>query len=193
MTGFYQTTIVALSISSGAFLNYEAVPTLYTCEGKNISPSLTWTNTPEKTKSLVLMMTDPDAPDPTAPKTTYAHWILYNIPPKTRKLPEGIQEKQLPLGTLQGKNDGQRVGYDGPCPPIGRHRYFFRLYALDKTLPDLKEPTRTQLEKEMEGHVLEQAELVGTYHKLRLNLYQQRINFRLGAIRESARSVHVST
>lgn len=112
------------------------------------------------TKSVALIVDDPDAPDP---KMTWVHWVLYNIPPS----PDGLQEdvKKLPNGTKVGLNDWKRTGYGGPCPPIGRHRYFHKLYALDNMLPDLGKPTKAQLEKAMEGHVLAKAELIGTYQK----------------------------
>jgi hypothetical protein len=108
---------------------------------------------------------DPDAPDPRAPKMTWVHWVLYDIPAGTTSLPEGVSEKDLPKGTRDGLNDWKKTAYRGPCPPIGRHRYFHKLYALDVELPDLKNPTKAQLEKAMQGHVLAQAELVGTYQK----------------------------
>jgi Raf kinase inhibitor-like YbhB/YbcL family protein len=106
---------------------------------------------------------DPDAPDPHAPKMTWVHWVLYNLPPSAPGLPEGVRD--LPAGTREGVNDWKRTGYGGPCPPIGRHRYFHKLYALDVVLPDLGWPTKAQLEKAMEGHILAQAELLGTYQK----------------------------
>jgi Raf kinase inhibitor-like YbhB/YbcL family protein len=108
---------------------------------------------------------DPDAPDPQHPKMTYVHWVLYDIPPSANGLPEAVSEEQLPEGTRQGKNDWKRIGYGGPCPPIGRHRYFHKLYALDTVLNDLGAPAKADLERAMEGHVLAQAELVGTYQK----------------------------
>ncbi|MCC2682984.1 MAG: phospholipid-binding protein family [Nitrosospira multiformis] len=110
-------------------------------------------------------MDDPDAPDPAAPKLTWVHWVLYNIPPAAQGLPEGVAEADLPIGTLGGLNDWQRTGYGGPCPPIGKHRYFHKLYALDIILPDLKHPTKAILEQEMQGHVIAQSELVGLYQK----------------------------
>ena len=96
---------------------------------------------------------------------TWVHWVLYNIPPQTTGLPEAISPAALPPGTLQGLNDWKRTGYGGPCPPIGRHRYFHKLYALDTVLPDLGTPTKAQVEAAMQGHVLAQAELVGTYQR----------------------------
>jgi len=155
-------TPMALTLTSSAFEQNGEIPTKYTCEGADASPALAWSGAPEKTKSLALVVDDPDAPDPKAPKTVWAHWVVYNLPASARGLPEGA--KDLPSGSADGKNDWKRTGWGGPCPPIGRHRYFFKLYALDTTL-DLKTPTKAELEKAMEGHVLAKAELVGTYEK----------------------------
>ena len=110
-------------------------------------------------------MDDPDAPDPAAPKMTWVHWVLYNLPPDACHLPEAVAPAALPAGTLEGMNDWDRTGYGGPCPPIGRHRYFFKLYALDTILPDLKSPTKVELEKALRSHVIAAAELIGTYQK----------------------------
>ncbi len=137
----------------------------YTCEGSDIAPPLKWEGIPGGTRSLALIVDDPDAPDPAAPKMTYVHWVLYNLPPDTGGLPEGVSSTNLPAGTLEGLNDWRRTGYGGPCPPIGRHRYFFKLYALDMVLKDLKQPTKDRLLKAMEEHVIEKAETVGTYQK----------------------------
>lgn len=156
---------MALTIISAAFANNGSIPPQYTCEGSDISPPLSWSSVPKAAKSLVLIVDDPDAPDPAAPKMTYVHWVLYNIPVIAPGLPENIAPSKLPLGTLSGKNDWGRIGYGGPCPPIGTHRYFFKLYALDVVLPDLHSPNKLQLEQAMEGHILEQAVLVGAYHK----------------------------
>jgi Raf kinase inhibitor-like YbhB/YbcL family protein len=158
---------VHLTIASPSFTRGGEIPALYTCEGRDVSPSLAWSGVPERAKSLVLIVDDPDAPDPKAPRMTWVHWVLYNIPPSATGLAEGIQKKDLPPGTLEGVNDWKRTGYGGPCPPIGRHRYFFKLYALDTLLPDLGKPAKAQLEKAMAGHVLAKAELVGTYEKKR--------------------------
>lgn len=137
----------------------------FTCEGQDISPPISWDGVPNGTKSLVLIIDDPDAPDPKAPKMTYVHWVLYNIPVTSHGLPEAVSSEKLPVGTLEGKNDWHRTGYGGPCPPIGQHRYFFKLYALDVVLPDLKEPTKKQLEENMKNHILEQTEIMGLYQK----------------------------
>lgn len=153
------------TLSSAAFTHQGAIPSKYTCDGADLSPPLAWTDLPPGTKSLALIVDDPDAPDPAAPKLTWVHWVLYNLPPSANDLPEGASV--LPPGTQQGLNDWQRTGYGGPCPPIGRHRYFYKLYALDTVLPDLQRPTKPMLEKAMRGHILGQAELVGTYQKRR--------------------------
>ncbi len=156
---------MALALTSPAFSHEGAIPKLYTCQGKDISPALAWSGLPKGTRSLALIVDDPDAPDPKAPKMTWVHWVLYNIPPEATLLKEAVPPNALPAGTLQGKNDWKRTGYGGPCPPIGRHRYFHKLYALNAMLPDLKSPTKAELEKAMEGHVLGKAELMGTYQK----------------------------
>jgi len=154
---------MSLMLSSPAFPSQGPIPPRYTCEGKNVSPPLAWSGVPPGTQSLALIVDDPDAPDPAAPQTTWVHWVLYNLPVVTTQLPEDLHK--LPSGTLQGLNDWRKTGYGGPCPPIGTHRYFHKLYALDSVLPNLGQPTKAQLEKAMRGHVLAQAELIGTYHK----------------------------
>jgi Raf kinase inhibitor-like YbhB/YbcL family protein len=116
-------------------------------------------------KSFVLIVDDPDAPDPAAPQRVYVHWVLYDLPPDARELLEGTTSESLPPGTREGKNDWDRIGYGGPCPPIGQHRYYFKLYALDVTLGDLKTPTKARVLEAMEGHVLAETELVGLYGK----------------------------
>ena len=154
-----------MGLTSSAFAQGASIPKRYTCEGEDQSPPLAWSGVPAAALSLALIVDDPDAPDPAAPRMTWVHWVLYNLPPETTHLDAGIAPSALPSGTLQGRNDWKRTGYGGPCPPIGRHRYFHRLYALDARLPDLKQPTKDQLLKAMQGHVLAQAELVGTYQK----------------------------
>lgn len=154
-----------LSIDSPAFTNEGEIPSVYTCEGRDISPALTWTGAPEGTQSFALIVDDPDAPDPEAPKMTYVHWVLYNIPSSARELSMGVAPADLPTGTKEGLNDWKRTGYGGPCPPIGRHRYYHKLYALDTVLPDLGTPTKDKLLGAMEGHVLGEAVLMGTYEK----------------------------
>ena len=154
---------MSLTITSTAFAPEGAIPTLYTCDGKDRSPPLAWSGVPAGTRSLALIVDDPDAPDPAAPKMTWVHWVLYNLPADSSGLPEAVAPTGLPAGTREGLNDWKRTGYGGPCPPIGRHRYFHKLYALDAVLPDLGTPTKAALEKAMAGHVLEKAELIGTY------------------------------
>src|SRR5262249_19713743 len=126
------------------------------------SPALGWSEAPAETKTFALIVDDPDAPDPKAPKMTWVHWVLFDIPKGTSALPEG--GKPLPHGTREGLNDWKRTGYGGPGPPIGRHRYFFKLYALDTQL-NLDQPTKSQLESAMKGHILAHTELIGTYEK----------------------------
>jgi Raf kinase inhibitor-like YbhB/YbcL family protein len=152
-----------LVLSSPAFDAQGPIPIQFTCEGHDVSPPLGWRGAPPGTQSLALIVDDPDAPDPAAPKRTWVHWVVYNLPVTTALLPEGV--KTLPPGTREGLNDWQRTGYGGPCPPVGTHRYFFKLYALDAVLPDLQAPTKAKLEQAMAGHVLARAELVGTYRK----------------------------
>ena len=156
---------MSLTITSSVFAPNGSIPSLYTCEGKDLSPPLAFGGVPAATKSLAIIVDDPDAPDPAAPKMTWVHWVLYNIPAETPGLPEAVKSTALPAGTREGKNDWGRTGYGGPCPPIGRHRYFHKLYALDVVLPALARPDKSALEKAMQGHILAQAELIGTYQK----------------------------
>ncbi len=156
---------MSLKLSSTAFGHQGRIPSLYTCDGHDLSPPLSWTGMPPVTRSLALLVVDPDAPDPLAPKTTWVHWVLYNLPADCTGLPEAVSRADLPPGTREGVNDWRRTGYGGPCPPIGRHRYFFRLYALDAVLPNLGNPTRSEVERAMQGHVLAEAELMGTYQR----------------------------
>jgi Raf kinase inhibitor-like YbhB/YbcL family protein len=156
---------MSLKLTSSAFASNGTIPTQYTCDGQDISPPLAWSDVPKAAKSLVLIVDDPDAPDPAAPKMTWVHWLLYNLPADTTGLPEGVSQDRLPPGTLQGTNDWKRIGYGGPCPPIGRHRYFHKLYALDTVLPDLQRPTKSTLEQAMKGHILAEAQLVGTFQR----------------------------
>jgi hypothetical protein len=158
---------MSLTITSSAFRHNADIPARYTCDDEDMSPPLSWTGVPAKAKSLVLIVDDPDAPDPKAPKMTWVHWVLYNIPPGTTSLAEDVDAEDLPKGTLEGVNDWKRTGYGGPCPPVGRHRYFHKIYALDTMLPDLGRPTKAKLEKAMHGHILAQAELIGGYQKKR--------------------------
>ncbi len=156
---------MAFKLTSTSFSNGEELLMEYTCEGDDISPPLSWEGIPDGTKSLVLIVDDPDAPDPEAPKMTWVHWVLYNIPTNIHGLPEGVKASELEPGTESGLNSWHRTGYGGPCPPIGRHRYFHKLYALDTVLTGLKRPTKEQVEKAMKGHILAKSELVGTYKK----------------------------
>ncbi len=149
-------------LTSAAFAPGAEIPARYTCEGQDLSPPLAWRGAPAGTKSVALIVDDPDAPDPRAPKMTWVHWMLYDLPP-AGELAEAA--RTLPAGTKSGLNDWKRTGYGGPCPPIGRHRYFFKLYALDTVLTDLQRPTKAQFEQAMAGHVLAHVELIGTYQK----------------------------
>jgi Raf kinase inhibitor-like YbhB/YbcL family protein len=156
---------MALSITSPAFTDGGAIPSRFTCEGRGVSPPLVFGGVPPGTETLVLIVDDPDAPDPRAPRTTWVHWLLYDMPPTCAGLPEGVRPADLPRGTREGLNDFRRTGYGGPCPPVGRHRYYHKLYALDIVLPDLGRPTKARLEGAMGGHVLEHAALMGTCQK----------------------------
>ena len=156
-----------MKLTSPSFENQGDIPKKHTCDGQDVSPALAWTGAPQGTKSFVLIVDDPDAPDPANPRMTWVHWVLYNLPADAGSLSEGVEEKDLPKGTLQGLNDWKKTGFGGPCPPIGKHRYFHKLYALDIVLPDLKQPTKAKLEKAMEGHVLSKTELVGLYQRKR--------------------------
>ena len=154
---------MTLKLTSQAFSQAEEIPQKHSCDGKDISPALDWMDLPPGTKSLALIVDDPDAPDPAAPRMTWVHWVLYNIPPSANGLGEGVT--RLPSGAREGLNDWKRTGYGGPCPPVGRHRYYFKLYALDAVLPNLGQSTKAVLEQEMRGHILEQAQLIGTYQR----------------------------
>ncbi|MDE2236178.1 MAG: YbhB/YbcL family Raf kinase inhibitor-like protein [Gammaproteobacteria bacterium] len=151
-----------LVIESSAYSDNGGIPARFTCDGQDISPPLAWSGAPAGTKSFVLIIEDPDAPDPAAPKMTWVHWVLYDIPAGVHFLPESAS-RHLPDGTREGVNGWQQTGFRGPCPPIGRHRYFHKLYALDVVLPDLHAPDKARLEAAMRGHVLAQAQFIGTY------------------------------
>lgn len=151
-----------MNLTSPAFQNGAEIPAKYTCEGQDIAPPLASSGMPPNAKSLALIVDDPDAPDPAHPQRTWVHWVVYNIPSSSTSLPEG---GQLPPGALQGLNDWKRPGYGGPCPPTGRHRYFFKLYALSTTLPNLGQVTKDKLEAAMKPHIVARAELIGTYQK----------------------------
>jgi Raf kinase inhibitor-like YbhB/YbcL family protein len=156
---------MTLTLRSTAFAPGEAIPIGHTCDGADRSPPLSWDGVPPGTESLALVVDDPDAPDPAAPRVRWVHWVLYNIPPSTRSLSAGQTSATLPPGTGEGLNDWKSTGYRGPCPPIGRHRYVHTLYALDVTFPDLDTPAKSALEHAMAGHVLARAELIGTYQR----------------------------
>ena len=156
---------MAFSLSSDSFRHNEEIPSQYTCEGKDLSPQLSWSDPPENTVCYALIVDDPDAPDPKAPKMTWVHWVLFNIPSSVRELPEGVTSDDLPQGTMEGVNDYHKLTYGGPCPPIGRHRYFFKLYALSKPIDTTRHLTKSELENAMSTSILARAELVGTYEK----------------------------
>ena len=157
-------TVMALTLTSSAFAPGDKIPSKYTCEGDDLSPPLAFAGVPDGTKSLVLIVDDPDAPDPKAPKRVWVHWLVYNLPPDTSGLTENASSAGLPSGAVTGISDRKEMSYHGPCPPIGRHRYFHKLYALDSVLP-AKPLTKAELEAAMTGHVLARAELIGTYQK----------------------------
>ena len=154
-----------MKLTSPQFADHGEMPSVHSCQGGDVSPALDWSEVPMGTVSLALIVDDPDAPDPSAPQMTWVHWVLYNLPADSLGLVQGIASSALPRGTLEGLNDWHRTGYGGPCPPIGRHRYFHKLYALDVMLPDLGKPTKAKLEHAMLGHILARTELVGTYQK----------------------------
>ena len=146
---------MALTLTSSAFEPGGTIPSKYTCESDNVSPPLAFGGAPAGTKSLALIVDDPDAPDPKAPKRTFVHWVAYDIPASATHIDGKHRD---------GVNDEHKRGYAGPCPPIGRHRYFFKLYALDAELGEIgQKATKADLERAMEGHILERAELIGTY------------------------------
>ncbi len=158
---------MSFELRSPAFSEAGPIPQKYTADGDDVSPPLIWAHPPAGTQSFVLIVEDPDAPDPSAPKRVFVHWLVYNLPATMRKLDEGAG---LPAGAGVGLNDFERKAYGGPNPPIGRHRYFFRLYALDTQLDDPSRPLpravdKTTLLEAMEGHVLGEAQLIGTYQK----------------------------
>ncbi|MGH3583840.1 MAG: YbhB/YbcL family Raf kinase inhibitor-like protein [Mycobacterium sp.] len=156
----------AFVLMSTAFADGAAIPARHTCEGVDVSPPLAWGAPPPGTKGFALIVDDPDAPDPAAPRPApWVHWVLYGLPADARSLPEGVSPVGLPPGTRAGTGDLGGPDYQGPCPPVGRHRYVFRLYALDTPLPDLGAANKTALLDAMRGHVLGTATLTGTYQK----------------------------
>ena len=156
---------MTFKLISPAFAPNGSIPSQYTCDGDDISPPLAWSDVPSGTRSLALIMDDPDAPDPAKPQRVYVHWVVYNIPAFTLKLPLNAANIGLPNRARHSTNDWEKQTYGGPCPPIGRHRYFFKLYALDAELQGLKHPTKAELEQAMEGHLVGHVELIGTYEK----------------------------
>lgn len=156
---------MTMRITSPAFGNQQSIPTRFTCEGEDVSPPLSWTGAPERAQTLALIVEDPDAPDPAAPKRIFTHWLIYNLPPDSTGLPENVGLDQLPNGARAGRNDFERQEWGGPCPPIGEHRYFFKLYALDAPLPTPRELDRASLYDAIEGHAVDYAEWMGTYQK----------------------------
>lgn len=156
---------MTMTLHSPAFEHMHDIPERYTCDGANTSPPLSWSGIPGNAKSLALIVDDPDAPDPAAPEMTFVHWVLYNIPAAVGGLEEAVGPEGLPPGTEAGENDWRDRAWGGPCPPTGRHRYFFKLYALNSTLPRIKHPTKNALEEAMDGHVLAHTELIGLYRR----------------------------
>ena len=156
---------MAFILESSAFIHLGEIPRRYTCDGEDISPPLRWSGFPKSTKSFALVVDDPDAPDPAAPARTWVHWVLYNIPGRTAQLPEGVCRPDLDKETTEGLNDWKQTRYGGPCPPVGKHRYFFKVYALDQFLEGIKPATKKSLEKAMTGHILAMAELIGYYKR----------------------------
>lgn len=160
---------MALTLTSAAFQDGNPMPRRYTCEGEDLSPPLAWSGAPEATRSFALIVEDPDAPDPAAPTHIWTHWVVYDIPASARALPAGQDGNTLPDGALLGMNDWRRARYGGPCPPVGRHRYIHRLFALDCRLESLRAPTRAQLLRAMQGRILAEAQLIATYQKSESN------------------------
>lgn len=152
-------SVEKISVSAEAFKEGGDIPSEYTCDGKNVSPSLSWKGVPANAKSIALVMDDPDAP-----MGTFVHWVIFNIPASAQKLPKGIPgDKILEDGSRQGNNDFRRIGYGGPCPPGGTHRYYFKIYALDTMLNLSAGATKADVEDAMKVHVLAQGELMGRY------------------------------
>lgn len=154
---------MTLVLHSTAFIEGAEIPRGHTCRGDDCSPPLAWTGAPAGTRSFALLVEDPDAPDPAAPKLTWVHWALYDIPADCTRLAAGADDNDLPPGTRRGITNRGDTRYHGPCPPVGTHRYFHRLFALDTTLGDLGHPAAGRLRSAMRGHVLEEASLMGTF------------------------------
>jgi Raf kinase inhibitor-like YbhB/YbcL family protein len=147
-------------LNTTAFQGNGFIPKKYTCDGADVSPMLAWNEPPAGTQSFALIVDDPDAP-----AGTWVHWVLYDLPPATRMLPEGVaKDRELPDGSLQGQNDFRKIGYNGPCPPPGTtHRYFFKLYALGAKTNLKAGAGKSEVERAMKGHILAQAELIGRF------------------------------
>jgi Raf kinase inhibitor-like YbhB/YbcL family protein len=156
---------MTLKVMSSSFQQGGSIPTKYTCDGDDLSPPLSWSGVPNNAKSVALIVDDPDAPDPANPQRVYVHWVVYNIPPQTTTLPENASERGIPAGGIQAKNDWGKTEYGGPCPPIGEHRYFFKVYALDTVLNEIKDATKADIERAMKGHIINSGELMGTYQR----------------------------
>ncbi len=154
-----------LNLSSAAFAANTPIPSKYTCEGVNVSPPLAWSGAPATAKSFALIVEDPDAPDPAKPTRVVTHWVAYNIPGTASALSENASKKGMPPGSAQGLNEGNKPAYMGPCPPIGSHRYFFKLYALDTVLTGLKNPKKADVQQAMQTHIVDSTQLIGTYQK----------------------------
>lgn len=152
---------MALELKSSAFAAGESIPRKYACDGDDMSPPLSWSGAPPETRSFALIADDPDAAI-----GTWVHWVLYNLPAQVNYLPEGVSTgPSLPFGGQQGKNGSGQLGYQGPCPPSGTHRYFFKVYALSEPLKMPPAASKEQLLKAMKGHILAQAELMGLYSR----------------------------
>ncbi len=160
--GIYGGSLMALELESPAFGEGDTIPVRYTCDGADRSPPLLWSNVPSGAKTLVLICDDPDAP-----AGTWDHWVLFNLPVDTKELPEGLfNREKLPNGAIQGLNSWGKVGYNGPCPPVGTsHRYFFKLYALSTTLDLTSTATKKNVETAMKGHILAEAQLTGRFSR----------------------------
>lgn len=161
------TAPMTLNLSSSAFAANGSIPTKYTCEGAGVSPPLAWSGAPSSTKSFALVVEDPDAPDPAKPTRVVSHWVAYNVPATATALAENASKSGMPAGSAQGVNEGNKSGYMGPCPPIGSHRYFFKLYAIDTVLTGLKNPKKANLQQAIQKHVVDSTQLIGTYQKVK--------------------------
>ena len=156
-----QSATPGIKLVSRAFTEGQTIPRQYTCDGINVSPPLEWTGLPKSAKTIAIIADDPDAP-----AGTWVHWVIFNLPADTLGMVENVPlTEDVAGGGLQGKNDFQKIGYGGPCPPSGTHRYFFKIYALDVELPLKAGATKSEVEKAAEGHLVGQAQLMGTYRK----------------------------